>query len=303
MKISHIAANKALLDSITYPYSGDTALLNYLLFNQSIDLSGPAFTEADIVHIHGMSALSEDLLAKLIDTRLAAKKTVIISLVSEDINNFLKSEDIFKSKINLIQECHAVFVNDASLMNVLPSLPNWIWAPLPINCIERLEDEESYETKEQFKVLYFANNNDPFEKTLVDTITTLNSEGFKYESNIVNKIEEKSESEIAELINNCEIYIENPNMPAVSINSLKALSLGKTVLANLPENLSKLSNSLEFIPILKTNIINLHYRLSSIAKQPKCLRDFGKRGIQYMKTHHNPKEVIQGYIEIYSQYL
>lgn len=297
LKISHVSSAMPLLETISNSQASEDCEVRSVFYNQSMNLTNQALDETDIVHIHGLSMLEDTQILELINHRLNNNKPVVFSLFSGEACNL---EELGKTKTELLQNSSILFLQDTSLLSHLESFENWYWSSMPMSAAPTNVDDSLLENKKEFNLLYLDNGKSPdFEKELSAVIEKLNAEGFQFNLSTQTQTDINT---LGDALKTVDILIENPASPAISYASLLAMSLGKTVLANIPEETAALTKQFEYSPILKTDAENLYYRLSSLAKQPKSLRDFGRRGVQYIESFHNPNEVCQGYLEFYRQF-
>lgn len=266
-----------------------------ILFRQKLSENQLDFN-TDIIHIHGLSLLKDQSIRRIIQTRLDQNKPVIYSCFTEYYDPQLDLKKEFGSSLELLSRCSSLLMHDTSFLEQLDLLENWSYSALPVAPHAENFREEVFEDKKDFKVLYCADNSDdPFREQIISVIEKIKESGYSIE--LINN------KDLYTDIISCDILIENPAAAVLSYNSLHALSYGKTILANIDEKSIAFNQRLEFSTVLKTCQDNLHYRLLSLVKQPKCLRDFGRRGIQYIKDFYNPQEIYQSYLDIYRQFL
>lgn len=280
-------------------------------FNISRELYEPAqaepsceLYETDILHLHGLLLLTQPGLRDLIRRRNENNKTVIVSLYKEEhLESDFNINSISQETSDLLTSCSAVFLQDGSLLTHFENLDNWSWASLPVNLnddIPQLSDEKI----DELNLLYFKEDHNQTDIDFISkTVETLCHEGLRFKLKIAERSSANNVKWAADLIESSHIFIESLDLPGPSYLSLMALSMGKTALANISELESKAAKQYELSPLLNTNKENLHYRLQSLAKQPKSLRDFGKRGREFIKLFHNPKEVGDVYLELYRQFI
>jgi hypothetical protein len=303
LKISHLASTRQLAELLSNFQTAKNCEVKSLFYNQSINLSDHALLNTDILHIHGVSLLENPDLLRLINNRLSSKQVVIISIFLEDNTKAALLEKALADNQELLEESTAIFLQDTSLLSRLDSLENWSWCASPVNSNIQNPQEFEFESKDTLEVLFLEDPGSQDYKEIVSTtVKKLGDEGFNFNLKIIDpsSIEESS---LSSQIKACDILIESPLSPAVSSLALEALAAGKTVLAAIPENSSNITRQFEAAPILKTDASNLFYRLKSLAKEPKSMRDFGRRGLKYIHDYHNPEQICRGYLEIYRQFV
>ncbi|RIL01321.1 MAG: hypothetical protein DCC75_13745 [Proteobacteria bacterium] len=97
----------------------------------------------------------------------------------------------------------------------------------------------------------------------------------------------------------CDIYIEQVSASCTGDLGLLALSRGKTVLSGNSSELQMDWPATKFSPVLHTDAKTLYSRLQAIVREPRCLRDFGKRSREFIRNQHRPDSIGKLLIDYY----
>jgi hypothetical protein len=81
------------------------------------------------------------------------------------------------------------------------------------------------------------------------------------------------------------------------------MALGKTVLSGISPEAKQAWDQLSFCPVLDCTADNLVSRIESIVREPRCTRDFGKRGREYAEKFHHPELIAKLTLDKYGEFL
>jgi hypothetical protein len=111
------------------------------------------------------------------------------------------------------------------------------------------------------------------------------------------ELQHLSNLEYQNLINNCDIYIDQLIWGFHGVAAIQAMALEKPVLCYLhPDFLQYVSNP----PIINSNPDNLFDRLEELIVNAEKLRDIGKQSLEYYLQFHTPQKVAAQLLAHYS---
>lgn len=260
--------------------------------------------KTDILHLHGSLLLNSPEILSLIRQRTEENQPVVVSLYREPQLGSKHEEPALNPEVlALLERCNAVFLQDGNLGHNFEQLGNCCWARQAIT--QPAHDRICREPAPgNLTLLYFEEERRSDNVEFIrNTLAKLQDEGLCYNLQIEDYSKTAEESWLSECLSKTHIFLENLALPGPGFTSLLALSMGKTVLANIAETNERARKQFELSPILRTNRDNLHYRLQSLARQPKSLRDFGNRGMEFIRLNHNPRDLADSYMDLYCQFI
>ena len=112
---------------------------------------------------------------------------------------------------------------------------------------------------------------------------------------------ENTDREVAKQVyERCDIGIDQLILGWYGNYSIELMSLGKPVICYINPRWKDICKDL---PILSAGPKNLTEKLKLLIDKPQLRRDLGKRGIGYVKRHHDTKVIVDQCLSIYEQHL
>jgi hypothetical protein len=171
---------------------------------------------------------------------------------------------------------------------------SWSFLPVPF-CLEEIPAPPPREPQAQrVRILYLPYSSSGEEIARVNEIVaSLRAGELKFDFTAAPLINELSSAKFDSMLGQADLVIEHISRPTAGILGLRAMLHGKTLLSGSSAEARKLWEPLSLSPILDTSLDNLGKRLSSIVREPRCLRDLGQRSRQYIERYHNSRIVGQ----------
>ncbi len=190
------------------------------------------------------------------------------------------------------------FFSDVEALDSTTLPPDSEWLSLPLDLADLPEAAVREPTRDDAKLLLVAweGKSGPEAEALNNAIAKLKSRNIavKLKVEVV-----KTEQELIKAIFNTDAVLEAIDKAAYGFVGSLALACGKTLFSGASKALHQIAPPLSFAPVLETNSENLEYRLESVWKEPRCMRDFGKRGRAFAAKFHQIQssgaQVLQAY--------
>lgn len=235
----------------------------------------------EIIHIHRPGSFftaDTKMLEKHLENILSCKKRGSKILFHSYSFDHCAQKDI-------LELADAYLVSDSSSLDTAKRCKIWSWVflPLDLDAIPAAPLREP--SKESAKLLHITGVNDQTDsyKTILGCIEELRDKGISINLKTIALAECKS---IINEITQADAVIEQITAPSYGVIGALTLAVGKTLFSGCSPELQKEIDPLAFSPVLDTSLSNLAYRLESVWKEPRCMRDFGKRGRSFADRFH-----------------
>lgn len=178
---------------------------------------------------------------------------------------------------------------------------NWSWLPHPVD-FSTVPPFTIFEPKAQeVNVLHIPAASLPKEtKLITDTVSSLWEKGLRFNFSALQPKNLLDPGWYRPAFTSCDLFIEGVGRYSFGPLAVECISYGKTVLSgNCPEG-EHVWPERNFCPIVHTTENNFARKLEAIIREPRSLRDLGKRSRQYAEEHHNADKVIERVLETYN---
>lgn len=256
---------------------------------------GAAKSSYELIHFHGHESLcapEPERLASIFKPVRESGTKVVYQVYSK---SEAPSIDLFTPLVDFI------LVSNVDACTLTKSnIPN-AWLPLgvPIDNEVHMGD-----TISEVRFLHIPFNVPAKEtKIILETLTELQAKKLPLHFDLVKPEEIQSNEALTKLLRDCHVLIEQIESSSYGALALKALAHGKAVLSgNSPEAQQKWE-ILKQSPVIHTTAETLKRKLEGIVREPKCLRDYGKRSRTYIAAKHAPRLVTELVLDIYKRLL
>ncbi len=183
------------------------------------------------------------------------------------------------------------------------SLSSWkvksSWVSAPVSVVESHE-EEIKDGSKQLRVLHIPHNTSGDEtRFIINTASEVHGSAFPFSFQVIPPEEISAYESVKNAIKNCDLLIEQLDEPAFGVLALEAMALGKTVISGNSPELAKCWEQLATCPVLGVTRETLRNKLEATLREPRCLRDFGKRSRQYLEKFHKPEVVAELMMQVW----
>lgn len=197
-------------------------------------------------------------------------------------------------------EC--IFIGSPDNSELSQLARRWSWLGIPVDLEALVAAEPRAPKPGELTMLYIPYRVEPQESQAVITqVEQLGRAGFKFEFKLVHPEDIHSREMLLETIDGCDMLIEHLERQSFGLLAIEAMALGKTVLSGNAAGSRLAWEQLATCPVLDTTAENLEKRLTSIIREPRCLRDLGQRSRRYVETYHNSKAINLIMLEAYKR--
>lgn len=258
----------------------------------------------DIVHFHQLESLycleSGDDPGNRIEELLCAVKDSGASLFLSAYGRFPREEDreFILSLIN--RYFPAVFVSAPELAGLFRQHENCSWLPVPVE-LAPSSAAAPVTPATPLRIIQLQSGENCAD--LESVMHALRERGHSFLFSTCRTGSLASLPELNAVIDKADLVIESIDDPCYGVTALHALNRGKTVLAGNDPAYRQEWKQMQFSPVLDTNSGNIEQRIESLLKEPRCLRDLGKRSRQFVENYHNADTIGLMLLDIYRQHL
>ncbi|MBX7136753.1 MAG: hypothetical protein K1X83_02130 [Oligoflexia bacterium] len=237
--------------------------------------------EPDLIHLHQLGGLVEPI------SPWGALQAAGVKLVLELGSPVLPEElDLASAHAQLLGSFSRILSSAPELASKLNRPKNFQWsAPgLPLESIPRIEPYQPEIHK--VKVLHFALPG--FEAdtaTIAASVEALKAKGLKFLFATVASDELPDIATLCLRLSECDLLIESTSQASFGLAGAYALACGKTVLGGNRSASRALWTQLETCPVMDVSAENLTQKLEAVLREPKSMRDLGKRGRAYAENY------------------
>jgi len=169
-----------------------------------------------------------------------------------------------------------------------------LWLPLPLYATDSNEGVTEIPRIGEIKVLHIPYLSDEQENDRIRRVfNELNSKNQRFIPQILQLTELNELENLYERLNDCHIFVDGLRTSSPGPLAFLAMGMGKTVLAANSQEAKNTWNHLSTCPALDTNFESFSKRLDATIREPKCLKDFAKRGKQFVQHYNNPGKVAE----------
>ncbi len=189
----------------------------------------------------------------------------------------------------------AIIVASPDLLDWAPNTATWVPTPIDISQFDPIYPDP--DSSKPIKIVHASTNREmKGTKHVIDAVSTLQSQGYNVELQIV---EDMPHSEAIEIYKTADIVVGWMNLDygIYGMFSKEAMALGKPVVASVSQSAKK--HYPDDIPIIQANSKNLVNRLESLVKDRDELRKHGKQCREYVVNTHDINSVVYEYNESY----
>ncbi len=192
------------------------------------------------------------------------------------------------SSLDFIQEKDAVFAS-ASPKIALPnsrSISGWHIPPLLLSNIPR---PEPYEPNwGEVRILYVPYQDSTEEiNFILSTIEKIQTDGLRLLFALIRPEDISNLDFLEARLKECDIFLESLSLRYPGPLSYLAMAYGKTVMSGLSADARSSFEKFAKSPIIDVTQISFASVLSNILREPKSLRDLGKRSRQFAESYCN----------------
>ena len=132
---------------------------------------------------------------------------------------------------------------------------------------------------------------------IIEVVNRLKKEGIDFEFKLVENV---THDEMIEEIKKADLVVDQTLLGGYGIFAIESMSLGKSVVCYVRDDLLK---NYPGLPIINANPDTIYEQLKKVLTNPSGLEEIGKRGREYVKKVHHPKIIAQKLIDIYEGFI
>jgi len=181
----------------------------------------------------------------------------------------------------------------------------WGWLAMPLD-LETIpaEGQPAQNKKGELSFLHIPYRVPKEESDLIiEIMAALKGKGYRFNFKLVSPNEIIDGTNLLQTLADCNVYIEHLSKSSFGLPALKAMALGKTVLSGNSQSARQSWEQLSVCPILDTSSDNFERRVESILREPRCIKDLGRRSRRYVEAHHNAAIINRMVLDTYQRVL
>ena len=242
--------------------------------------------EYSVIHFHRPLAVS--LLGTSVEQRLDALKNLSrkSKLFYSSYDDFESVWDPLGSGPEIRKSFSHIFLGSTKHSKLLENADRVSWCSIAVAVEEIPAPPIEEPTPHSLKVLYIAKSPVSEEASFINGVfNKLKKKQLKFENLIFHATEIRNLGGLTKLMRNADLFVEE--LGGYSFGSLATLALahGTSVLSGNTARDKQCVPTLSYAPVLDTNAANFEQRLEKIIKEPRSLRDLGKRSRTYAESY------------------
>ena len=307
MKIVHISSHHFGIDALIRYQRGFGLDVEEMPVASSLSAFTSGLAGGSVVHFHGLSSLARpntpasDALSLVASLRERDIK-VVMTLYTES-ETWRNADIAIPGAVGELSDLLSYTLLGSEEFYVpIAARSRWAWQALPVD-VAAIPVPPLFEpSPHEVRVLYMPYLSNPADTRFIEaTVSAVWNSGLKFKFTVVSPDEMKEERWYTDAFAHCDLFIESIDREGFGPAAVEAMLRGKTVMSgNAPEG-KHLWPQLNVSPVFNTTRANFERRLESIIREPRCLRDLGKRSRQYVEQYHNAERIAAHLVDIYRE--
>lgn len=227
---------------------------------------------------------------------------IVFSACSRELlSESTSSADALK---RLLSSFAHVFLSRTEQLPLLDPAKKWSWLPQPVDPASFAFQQPSEPAAQNVRILHIPFDFSPDDTdSVIDAVARLRSRGLRFHFTFSAPSEFKTEADLISALAAADLFIEDLQNSCPGPLAVLAMSLGKTVISGNSRQARAAWKPLQDCPVLHADAGSIFKRLDALIREPRSLRDIGRRSRAYVERYHAATVVAAQALEVYKRLL